>query len=155
MAYVVASSFFFFTLGWPSLWMSFEFFDGNWNHWTPSWAFLLCYILAVVICLALFVMCGWHVWSIAQGETTVESHDFEGYRKMARSRGDTFINSFDLGPRKNLQLFFNVGPTGYPLYTLLLPLRTAPYTDGWGWTKREGLDRHKGISENEEYTDEE
>lgn len=33
-------------------------------------------------------MCGWHLWSVARGETTVESHDFEAYRNLARSRND-------------------------------------------------------------------
>jgi palmitoyltransferase len=42
-----------------------------------------------------------------------------------------------------------------PLYTLLLPFRTAPYTDGRSWVKQEGLERHIGIREGEEYTDEE
>lgn len=41
-----------------------------------------------------------------------------------------------------------------PLYTLLLPLRTAPYTDGTRWIKRDGLTWHGGIKEGEEYTDE-
>lgn len=42
-----------------------------------------------------------------------------------------------------------------PMYTLLLPLRVPPYTDGIGWAKRDGMERHHGIRENEEYTDEE
>jgi len=49
---------------------------------------MLTYILAVVIALALMVMCGWHLWSIANGETSVDNHDFDQYRKVARSRGD-------------------------------------------------------------------
>ncbi|KAF8582995.1 zf-DHHC-domain-containing protein [Ramaria rubella] len=154
MVYLVVCTFCFSILGWPALWESFEYFD-DWPHRVPTWTFLLCYILSVVICLAVAVMCSWHLWSVAKGETTVENHDFEAYRKLAQSRDDTFVNSFDLGPRRNLELFFNVGPTGYPLYALLLPFRTAPYTDGRSWVKRDGFDRHKGINDGDEYTDEE
>lgn len=100
-------------------------------------------------------MCGWHIWSVAKGETSVEGHDFEAYRSVAKARGEVFVNAFDLGYRKNLALFFNIGPGRYPIYTLLLPLRVPPYTDGIGWAKREGMERHHGIRENEEYTDEE
>ncbi|KIK51426.1 hypothetical protein GYMLUDRAFT_395552 [Collybiopsis luxurians FD-317 M1] len=56
---------------------------------------------------------------------------------------------------KNLQLFFNIGPGGYPLYTLLFPFRVLPYTDGRSWARREGLLRHRGIRMGEELTDEE
>lgn len=42
-----------------------------------------------------------------------------------------------------------------PLYTLLLPLRIMPYTDGRSWARREGFDRHHGLRQGEELTDEE
>ncbi|KIJ52373.1 hypothetical protein M422DRAFT_25993 [Sphaerobolus stellatus SS14] len=155
MAWLIVCSFCFFTLGWPTLWASFDYFDESWNYWTPSWAFMLEYILSAVICLCLIVMCGWHLWSVMNGETSVDNHDFDGYRKLAKSRGDTFINCYDLGYRRNLELFFNLGPNGYPYWVLLLPLRTAPYTDGKHWAKRDGMTRHKGVREHEEYTDDE
>lgn len=41
-----------------------------------------------------------------------------------------------------------------PLYTLILPLRIMPYTDGRSWARREGFDRHHGIRHGEELTDE-
>lgn len=67
------------------------------------------------------------------------------------------MNVYDLGPWRNLQVFFNVGPgmaTRY--YTLLLPQRVPPYSDGWHWAKRAGLGgRHAGISPQEEFTDDE
>ena len=58
------------------------------GHCTPTWAFLLCYILSVVICLTIEVMCTWHLWNVVKGETTVENHDFEAYCKLAKSRED-------------------------------------------------------------------
>jgi hypothetical protein len=56
--------------------------------------------------------------------------------------------------RKNFALFFNIGLNGYPLYTLFLPFRIVPYTDGHSWARRQGLERHLGVQEGEELTDE-
>lgn len=46
------------------------------------------YILAAVMCLAVGIMAAWHLWSVAIGETSCEGHDFEIYRKLAKSRGE-------------------------------------------------------------------
>ncbi len=100
-----------------------------WPYFAPPMAFLLTYILSVVLCMAVTAMAGWHLFMIASGETSVESQDHELYRRVARDRGEvghfphprmsqcsklpqTFVNCYDLGYRKNLQLFFNVGPDG-------------------------------------------
>ena len=59
-------------------------------------------------------MFGWHLWSIGQGETSVEVQDNDQYREIARSRGQVrastigkgealtltikeFVNSYNLG----------------------------------------------------------
>ena len=42
-----------------------------------------------------------------------------------------------------------------PLYTLLIPLRIMPYTDGHSWARREGYQIHEGIREGDEITDDE
>jgi hypothetical protein len=42
-----------------------------------------------------------------------------------------------------------------PLYTLILPFRINPYTDGRSWARREGYDQHHGVRLGEELTDEE
>jgi hypothetical protein len=43
--------------------------------------------MACVIGFAIFIMFGWHLWSVGQGETSVESQDNIQYRRIARSRG--------------------------------------------------------------------
>lgn len=70
--------------------------------------------MSCVIGFAIFIMFGWHLWSIGQGETSVEVQDNDQYRKIARSRGQVcastigergvftfaikeFVNSYDLG----------------------------------------------------------
>ena len=79
-------------------------------------------------------MASYHLYMVANGETSVESQDHEQYRRVARDRGEvrsslvepflrqqltshhilvqSFVNSYDLGYRRNLKLFFNVGPDG-------------------------------------------
>jgi palmitoyltransferase len=42
-----------------------------------------------------------------------------------------------------------------PVYTLFLPLRVPPYTDGHSWARKQGLERHNGVHVGEELTDEE
>lgn len=32
------------------------------------------------------------------------------YRELAKKRGQEFINVYDIGWRRNLELFFNIGP---------------------------------------------
>ena len=90
---------------------------------------MLTFILAGVLCMAVTAMAGWHLYMIACGETSVESQDHEHYRRVARDRGEvsptsypyveptadgaqSFVNCYDMGYLKNLQLFFNVGQDG-------------------------------------------
>ncbi|KAL5504424.1 hypothetical protein ACEPAH_8499 [Sanghuangporus vaninii] len=152
MAYLVLSTFCFGILGYEKLWEAMGF-TYAWTYWTPPIMFSLIYILSVVLCFAVGVMLTWHLWGIARGETSVESHDYDVYRKTAKERGQTFENSYDLGKLKNLELFFNTGSDGYPYYTLFVPLRVMPYTDGRAWARRPGYDSHKGIQPGEELTD--
>lgn len=138
--------------------------------------FLLSYILSVAIGLAITIMCIWSLWGVAIAETSVESQDFEYYRRVAKERGEVCLieprrsviplsnaNSFRnsstrmiLGSscflswfgdqlihtcrrRRNLEIFFNIGPQGlYPWWTLLLPFRALPYTDGTSWARLDG-----------------
>ncbi|KAI0259805.1 zf-DHHC-domain-containing protein [Gloeopeniophorella convolvens] len=156
MAYVVVATFWYAALGWPHLLSALGFdFDDNWEHRVSPVVFTIVYFLCVVMCLAVGTMLAWHLWSVAVGETSVESQDHEHYRRVAKSRGESFQNSYDLGKLRNLQLFFNIGPDGYPLYTLFLPLRVPPYTDGRSWARKPGYERHHGVRIGEELTDEE
>ncbi|KAJ7111845.1 DHHC palmitoyltransferase-domain-containing protein [Mycena epipterygia] len=155
MAYLVIACFSLSITGIPHLMRALgATYELDWPHHVPQIAFILIYILSVVMCLAVGIMCSYHLWTIAHGETTVESHDHEVYSRVAKSRNETFVNSYDLGKRRNLALFFNVGENGYPLYTLFLPFRINPYTDGRFWARREGYEEHRGVRRGEELTDE-
>lgn len=39
------------------------------------------------------------------------------------------------------------------LLTLFIPFRINPYTDGYSWARREGYERHEGLRQGEELTD--
>ncbi|KAI9574042.1 DHHC palmitoyltransferase-domain-containing protein [Boletus coccyginus] len=154
MAYLVIGGFFFSSLGYSHAIDALGLRFVPWVHTIPQLCFIISYMLSVVMCIAVLMMLLWHLWAVARGETSVEAQDHAVYRRTAKDRGETFINSYDLGARKNLALFFNIGPNGYPLYTLFLPFRIMPYTDGHSWARRQGLEQHLGVREGEELTDE-
>jgi len=156
MAYVTLATFCFVALGWPHVLVALGLdYDDNWEHRISPVLFTIIYLLCIVMCLAIATMLAWQLKSVAVGETAVETYDHEHYSKIAASRGESFQNSYDLGKLNNLELFFNIGIDGYPIYTLFLPFRVPPYTDGRSWARRPGLERHHGVRVGEELTDEE
>ena len=54
----------------------------------PQLAYILTYMLSVVLCIAVFIMLSWHLWAVARGETSVEAQDHEVYKRIAKDRGD-------------------------------------------------------------------
>lgn len=72
-----------------------------------------------------------------------------------KSRGQTFVNPYDLGRTRNLAQFFNVRPFSHRGWaSILVPTRVPPASDGWNWEKRAGWER-KTVEYAEELTDEE
>ncbi|KAF7972939.1 hypothetical protein HWV62_34191 [Athelia sp. TMB] len=113
MAYLVIATFCFCLLGYEQVLQALGVsYNQQWPFFVPQVIFILIYVLCVVLCLAVTIMLTWHLWGVVKGETSVEGQDHDIYRNVAQRRGDTFVNSYDLGKLKNLQLFFNVGPTG-------------------------------------------
>jgi hypothetical protein len=53
--------------------------------------FTIIYLVCIVMCLAISTMLAWQLWSVAIGETAVESYDHEYYRKVASSRGEVCL----------------------------------------------------------------
>lgn len=132
--------------------------SAQWDYaYTPRVLVMLLFILALVMGLALAVMAAWQLILVSRGETSVESQDNSHYRQLAKSRGQEFVNVYDVGTRRNLALFFNVGQgSKYSWWTVLLPVRVPPYSDGWHFAKRRGLGgKHAGIELQEQLTDEE
>ncbi|KAF7337106.1 Palmitoyltransferase [Mycena venus] len=100
MAYLIIACVSLCVTGFPHVLQALGYgypYDLDWPHHVPQMAFILIYILAIVMALAVGIMCSFHLWTVAHGETTVESQDHEIYRRMAKSRNETFVNSYDLG----------------------------------------------------------
>lgn len=74
--------------------------------------FSLVFILCGVLGFAISIMLSFHFWVVLNGETSVEAQDHDAYRRRAASRHEAFINSYDVGKRKNFELFFNIGEGG-------------------------------------------
>ncbi|KAH7344558.1 zf-DHHC-domain-containing protein [Rhizoctonia solani] len=155
MLYFVVATFCFVITGYSKVWPALDFGIHSWPYRTPEMVYLIIYIICLALGLAVSVMLLWNIYQIGKGVTTVEGYDHGIYSDRAKSRGEAFVNSYDLGFIKNLAYFFNVIPSGYPLWVLLLPLRTAPYTDGFVWARRHGYTKHGGLREGEEMTDDE
>lgn len=136
--------------------------------------YLAIWAKALVMGLAVIVFAMWHLRMIARGETSVENQDNGAYiyilieahyARSAKKRNEvntgdshqTFVNMYSLGWLRNFQVFFNVGPgMAHKYYTLLLPVKIEPYSDGWHWAKRQGLNGvHGGVAPEEEFTDDE
>lgn len=49
---------------------------------------------------------------VSKNETSIESHDNSYLESKAKSEGLIYINPYDVGRKRNLQLFFNLGPDG-------------------------------------------
>ncbi|KAF4615737.1 hypothetical protein D9613_012465 [Agrocybe pediades] len=154
-AYLVVSTFFFSLSGYIRFFDAIGVTSQEWDHFVPEIMFAMIYILCIVLCFAVGVMLTYHLYGVSWGETTVEAQDHEQYRKKAKSRHEDFVNSYDLGKSKNFQFFFNIGENGYSWLTLFFPLRISPYTDGFSWARREGLENHLGLRQGDELTDEE
>ncbi|ORX35428.1 DHHC palmitoyltransferase-domain-containing protein [Kockovaella imperatae] len=125
----------FASLGLSNLWESFSF-KSNWTYYTPRLAYTLVYILCIAMGVAVPVLGTWHVFMVSRNETSIESHDNSWLEGKAKSEGMIYLNPYDLGRRRNLELFFNVGVNGYSRWTLLLPLVIPPASNGWSFPRR-------------------
>jgi palmitoyltransferase len=74
--------------------------------------FALMYVLCGVLGFAISVMLAFHFWGVLHGETSVEAQDNDAYRRRAADREEAFVNSYDVGKRRNFELFFNIGEGG-------------------------------------------
>ncbi|WWD19997.1 hypothetical protein CI109_104470 [Kwoniella shandongensis] len=111
-------------------------YRSEWKAYTPKIGFTLIYVLCIAIGVAVPVLMSWHLYMVSKGETSIESHDNAYLEKKAQQEGLIYLNPYDLGRRRNLELFFNVGPGGYSMYTLLFPLVIPPSSNGWTFTRR-------------------
>ncbi|KAG8700047.1 hypothetical protein FRC09_006210 [Ceratobasidium sp. 395] len=88
MSYFVVATFCFVYLGYTEVWKALDFGHTRWSHRTPEMAYIIIYILALALGLAVCVMLLWNVYQIGQGVTTVEGYDYGLYAERAKDRGE-------------------------------------------------------------------
>lgn len=97
--------------------------DDKWPGYSPGITFTLTWVLCVAIGelasgriltsgFAVPVLCSWHIFMILRNETSIESHDNTYLEGRAKADGLIYLNPYDVGRRRNLQQFFNIGPDG-------------------------------------------
>lgn len=52
------------------------------------------------------------MYMVSAGETSIEGHDNDYLRRKAKKDGLIYLNPYDYGAKRNLQMFFNLGPGG-------------------------------------------
>ncbi|KAF5346618.1 hypothetical protein D9757_011442 [Collybiopsis confluens] len=99
MAYLCIATFCFCVLGYRQFLdaLGVTFKVDPWPYHVPILVYILEFILASVICFAVSIMLSFHLWTIGRGETSVEGQDNEVYGRIAKSRGEAFVNCYDLG----------------------------------------------------------
>ncbi|KAK1927884.1 DHHC palmitoyltransferase-domain-containing protein [Papiliotrema laurentii] len=122
-------------LGIDKFWDSFGSID-SWPGYLPSIFFTLTWVLCIAIGFAVPILCAWHIYMITRNETSIESHDNAYLESRAKADGLIYLNPYDLGRRRNLNFFFNIGPDGYSKWTLLFPLVVPPASNGWSYPRR-------------------
>lgn len=86
------------------------------------------FILAAAICCSLTLMMVWNLYLILSAQTTIEFYTNRYHAKEMKLKGEIFFNVYDMGTLNNFKFFFNL--VEYPWWTLLLPMKINPPSDG-------------------------
>ncbi|TPX35731.1 phenylalanine---tRNA ligase [Synchytrium microbalum] len=133
MCYLLFAAVYYFISGFNLFWAAFVKHESiPWP--SANWAvmFLFSFLLAGTISIALALLVSFHTFLILTAQTTIEFYENQYLNKVARARGEVFINEYDLGRRRNFAIFFNIGKK-YKWWTILLPMRVPPLGDGTTW----------------------
>ncbi|KAJ3416507.1 Palmitoyltransferase zdhhc16 [Chytridiales sp. JEL 0842] len=122
-------------LAWEVLWRQIDY---NWSEPFMMNVFLFTVLLTLGIAFAVGGLAGWHTYLVLTGQTTIECYINKSLRYMAQSRGEYFINEYDLGPRRNVAIFFNACRK-YPWWYALLPLKVPALGDGTRYLTASGM----------------
>jgi palmitoyltransferase len=56
--------------------------------------------------MAIGILLSWHVFLLFSNQTTIEFYQNQHQRQNAKIRGESFVNIYDLGWRRNFLTFF-------------------------------------------------
>ncbi|KAI8847660.1 DHHC palmitoyltransferase-domain-containing protein [Chytridium lagenaria] len=150
LLYVPTGTFYFFLMNVGLFYKAFLKSENfPWPELSSMALFLFTFLLSVSLTLAVGGLAAWNLFLVLTGQTTIEYQNNKMNAIFAKSRGETFINEFDLGTRRNFIIFFNISPK-YPLYTLFIPSIVPPVGDGTEYiTASSMLSSTKGRWKNE------
>lgn len=109
-----------------------EDWNSDWPYAIGRGSVVFVFVLTISIFVALTFMLGWQIFLVASGQTTVEFYFNRFRKKESALMGEVFVNEYDLGWRKNVDLFF-----GYhgQWWRILLPALSPPPGDGINFPK--------------------
>eukprot|EP01102_Stenamoeba_stenopodia_P012568 TRINITY_DN398_c0_g1_i1.p1 TRINITY_DN398_c0_g1~~TRINITY_DN398_c0_g1_i1.p1 ORF type:complete len:225 (-),score=11.76 TRINITY_DN398_c0_g1_i1:129-803(-) len=102
-------------------------FDAVWGSTASRGGIIFQFILTVSVMIAVGALLLWHFYLLLTNQTTIEFYHNSELSRHASARGEPFVNEYDLGYRRNFQLFF--GHSKY-LCSFLLPTTKASPGDG-------------------------
>ncbi|KAJ3268915.1 hypothetical protein HDU76_011357, partial [Blyttiomyces sp. JEL0837] len=99
-----------------------------------SLLFLFVFLVDTSVCISVGAIAIWNFYMLSTAQTTVEYYQNRYAAAIARSRGDTFTNEFDIGTKRNIMIHFNISKS-HPWWTVLVPYRVPPVGDGTQYPK--------------------
>ncbi|KAJ3119435.1 hypothetical protein HK101_007213, partial [Irineochytrium annulatum] len=100
--------------------------------------FLFTFLLSISLTVAVGGLGAWNMYLNVTNQTTIEFNINSMNAEKAKNRGESYLNEFDLGTKRNLLVFFNVSKQ-HPWWKMLLPLRVPPVGDGTDYLKASNM----------------
>jgi palmitoyltransferase len=111
-------------------------FHVPWKGMSSRSTIMFVFVMTVAVGVAVSLMLGWHLYLVLTGQTTIEFY-FNRYKaQQAKYRGEIYQNEFDLGIKKNWELFFGKGRYWF---SFLFPYCTKVPGDGQSFPTRADL----------------
>jgi len=122
-------------------------FEQPWELPVSRNAITFCFIITVAVFFAVGGLCCWHFFLLLTNQTTIEFYVNQFAKSAAKRRGEKWQNEFDLGVKKNFQIFFG---SGKYWISWLLPSISPNPGDGMSYLTRSQYHRQihsSGIGE--------
>jgi len=124
-------------------WVAFESFSPfiyvspdfrvPWHGISSHGTVIFTFIITLSVCLALSMMLAWHLYLAVSGQTTIEFYYNRQKKVQAQMKGEAWQSEYNLGMKKNFQLFF--GPGKY-WFSWTLPTTKPSPGDGISYPTR-------------------
>jgi len=88
------------------------------------------FVICALVFVAMFGFFGWNMYLVLTNQTTIEFHFNKCMAEQMRSRGEIYMNPYDMGLQRNLATVFGPAPS---MWRLLLPSALRLPGDGTKW----------------------